>query len=322
MQLIQGIDIPVHHQGIPAFISANLGIRQRHVSAVLTLPHFLRTVIKVSAESGASFSRIYPPLPGRQDILDIDVGPFLIPADFAAGVILHPFAYAEIGIEDSAVNHRSLSREIRHTGPAACIIHFHVRTRIASLIPCIGGITFYTGEEHPFSLCNHPLVICILELAAVQPPLIMVGRSKQRHAGHQILCSVFTGIQLFNIFCSTVAALIPPLIIFHPIEGLPVWINIIVIHPLQLGIKASRPPIIDKYRILNLLRYTVTIYVIPQPLGFGSIHGTIGIIILSIESGFRQTSQEFLLPVTVLRINSLLRIKEIPVIAKVFRHLD
>ncbi len=322
MHLIPGIDVPVHYQRVTSLVSAYLGIGQRHISAVLILPHFLRTVIKVSTEFLGTFSRIYPPLPGRQDILDIDVGPFLVAAHFTVDIILHAFTDAEIRIEYRAVNHRTLSHEIRHARPAACITHFHIRTRIAGLIPCIGRITFHAREKHTFSLRDHPLVICILKLRAVQPSLVMIRRGKQRHAGLQVLGAVLIGIQPFNIACRTMTAAESTLVIFHPIENLLVRVVTIVRYPLQLGVNTSRPTIIYKYGILNLLKLTITVNIILQPFGFGGIHGAVGIIILCPESCIRQTGQELLLSVAVLGVNSLLRVKEIPVIAKVFRHLN
>ena len=210
MKFIFRIYISIYHQGASAFICTHLSIRQSHVIAIHIFSYFLRTVIEICVKLRTSL-RINPPLPCRQNILNIDIGPFCITADFTIYKVLHTFSYIEIGIEGSTINYGTFCGKICYAGPVSCISNFHIRTGISTLISRICGIRFHTGEKHSLTLCNHPLIIGILKLAVIQISLIEIRRCEKSHTALQILCSIIMGIEFLNICSRTMSSIKFPL---------------------------------------------------------------------------------------------------------------
>ena len=96
-----------------------------------------------------------PPLPGGQDILDIDVGPLHIAGHFAVLEVLHTVAVVEVGGKYRTVDDGFL-RNIAGEAFKCGIGYPYVGTVHAGVIP---GVLRRAGEVHSLALFGGPLVL-------------------------------------------------------------------------------------------------------------------------------------------------------------------
>ena len=159
--------VTVDDQGGAAVVGADLGI----VECALDTGELL-AVIPVHIQGQGLALGLDPPLPGGQDVLEVQVGPLHIPGDLAAQEILHTVAVVEVGGEDSAVDDGLLDHilgealEVDDTGVHVLTVH---------LAHGVGtGIFRSGGEVHALALFHAPLILGLVAVVVGAVVLVLI----------------------------------------------------------------------------------------------------------------------------------------------------
>ena len=152
MDQVFPFQVAVSCQGGTAVVRADLLVFKGQYGTVYD-PLIVGAVIPVHIQFRAL--ALNPPLPGGQDILDIDVGPFHVAADFAVLEILHAVAVVEVGGKRGTVDDRFL-RDITGEPLKFGVGYPYVGTVYAGIIP---GVLRRAGKVHPLTLFRGPLVL-------------------------------------------------------------------------------------------------------------------------------------------------------------------
>ncbi len=92
------VNVAVDGQGVAAVVAADLGVGECALDTVVLL-----TVVPLEVQQ-VVVAGLDPPLPGGQDVLQVQVGPLGLTDDLAAQVVIHTVAGVEVGGEDGAGN--------------------------------------------------------------------------------------------------------------------------------------------------------------------------------------------------------------------------
>ena len=130
MQAVRFVNGAVHHQGGAALIGAHLGVGHRHGLFVFVVISQSVAIVEVSFQLLLAFA-FDPPLPGGQDILNVDVGPRFVSGNIAVHKILHAVAGVEIGVKLRPADDGALRDEVCHADPAGSVVNPDVLTLVA-----------------------------------------------------------------------------------------------------------------------------------------------------------------------------------------------
>ena len=167
VDVLAGSHVTVDDQGGATVVSADLGVGEgsldtRELGAVV--PVHIQQVVIV---------RFNPPLPGGQDVLQVQVGPLHIPGDLTVDIVLHTMAVVEIGSKDGTVDHGllhdvagealevQLGLQLAQILGSILVGDAHIAAiQALSLIVAnqLGG----AGEVHTLTLFRFPLVLNLI----------------------------------------------------------------------------------------------------------------------------------------------------------------
>ena len=162
---------------------------------------------------------------------------------------LHTVAGIEVGVEYTAVHYGTLRGKVRRSYPAASTVNTQIRTGIARMCACIGGILGHAGEEHSFTLRDHPLVFRALEGRhftagpKVHAALIEIAGGKQRHAGVQVRGTGHIAV------CNYITAKLS-LIALHAEERRVIYIQSVLITPVIGVLRGTPSAIVEENGII------------------------------------------------------------------------
>ena len=101
VDLLGALQVTVDGQGVAAVVAADLGVGELTLDAGV-----LGAVVPLQVQQ--LVAALDPPLPGGQDVLEVQVGPLQVADNFAALVVVHAVAGVEVGGEDGAADDRLL----------------------------------------------------------------------------------------------------------------------------------------------------------------------------------------------------------------------
>ena len=207
------IDAAVDGQGVAAVVAAQLGVGELTLNAGV-----LGAVVPLEVQQGL-VGGLDPPLPGGQDVLQVQVGPLGIADDLAAQVVVHAVAGVEVGGEDGAGDDGllddvagdalevGLGAQQGAVDDVAILVEGLLIGEAQVLAADVGGVVVQDvlsgrGEVHTLTLVGFPL---ILDLVAVVVRLVVLlavevgAPDGQRGVGLAVLLHQVAGVGIMVV---------------------------------------------------------------------------------------------------------------------------
>ena len=190
--------IAVDNQGGTAVVGADLGVGE-----CTLLTGILRTVVPVHIQSQGFALRLDPPLPGGQDILNVQVGPLHITGNFTVQEVLHAVTVVEVGGKDGAVDdgllNDVLGEALEVDGAGADVVTGYGAGGV------FAGDLGSGGEVHALTLFHTPLISGLVTVVVCGIIAVLVPVTAPDGEGGVGLAVFVNGIEL----CVDVLAELP-----------------------------------------------------------------------------------------------------------------